>query len=89
MCAVQLWCVMDKQVPPDLSQDVLELWQELHTSFSALPNLMTSSAHDASALSHTKHMQQALMHALLGEEQPTDMSTGMPCLLCTCGFVPV
>jgi hypothetical protein len=63
---------MDKQVPAHLSQDVLELWQELHASFSTLPALVTSSGapDDTSQLSYTKHMQQALLQALIGSQDP-------------------
>ena len=70
---------MDKQVPADLSRDVLELWQELHAAFSAVPGLVTSCADggDPAGAEHTKRMQQALMHALLGQDSHANMSRGM------------
>ena len=73
---MQLWCVIDKQVPPDLTQDILELWQELHAAFSKVPGMATSSS-DPAQTHHTKRMQQALMHALLGQDSPKELSRGM------------
>lgn len=81
---LQLWCVMDKQVPADLSQDVLELWQELHACFSTLPHFVASSAStDSQAVAHTKRTQQALMQALLGQDPPADISRGTLPNYCT------